>query len=246
MSLFSRHVCRYFVTYFSASLGICAALFLVVEVFDRIDEFIERRVLWYDAVRYLAFKVPGILYQVAPAGCLLASVLTFSTLSKQNEIVAIRAAGRSPLSLALPLGVPGGVLFLVMLLAQVYVVPHTNHTANLIWRARVRHAKITVGQGLFQPGHIWYRNGQRIWSIERGFPLERRLVGVTIFEIDEAGRIRQRYDAAEARWDDSGWTLHNGQRHAFDEKGPLRRQPGSLRCAPRRFQGTGRGHRSGW
>ena len=219
MSLFSRHVCRYFVTYFAASLGVCTALFLVVEVFDRIDEFIERRVLWYDAVRYLAFKLPGILYQMAPVGCLLASVLTFSSLSKHNEIVAIRAAGRAPLSLALPLAVPGAVVCLAMLLAQAYVVPHTNHTASLIWRARVRHAKVDVGQGLFRHGHIWYRSGERIWSIERGLPSEPRLLGVTIFEIDTAGRIRQRYDAAAAHWDDGGWTLHDGRRQAFDERG---------------------------
>ena len=219
MSLFSRYVCRYFVTYFAASLGICTALFLVVEIFDRIDEFIERRVLWYDAARYLAFKLPGILYQMAPAGCLLASVLTFSTLSKHNEIVAIRAAGRSPLNLALPLTVPGGIVCLVMLLAQAYVVPHTNHTASLIWSARVRHAKVDVGQGLFQQGHIWYRSGERIWSVERGLPSQQRLLGVTVFEIDTAGHIRQRYDAAEARWDAYGWTLHQGQRHAFDERG---------------------------
>ena len=219
MSLFSRYVCRYFVAYFAASLGVCTALFLVVEVFDRIDEFIERRVLWYDAARYLAFKLPGILYQMAPAGCLLASVLTFSTLSKNNEIVAIRAAGRSPLSLALPLAVPGAVVCLAMLLAQAYVVPHTNHTAGLIWRARVRHVKVAVGQGLFRQGHIWYRSGERIWSIERGLPSEPRLLGVTIFEIDAAGRIRLRFDAAAAHRDADGWTLHDGRRQAFDERG---------------------------
>ena len=219
MSLFSRYVCRYFVTYFAASLGVCTALFLVVEIFDRIDEFIERRVLWYDAARYLLFKLPGILYQMAPAGCLLASVLTFSTLSRHNEVVAIRAAGRSPLNLAWPLAVPGGIVCLIMLLAQVYVVPQTNHTANLIWRTRVRHAKVAMGHGLFQRGHIWYRSGKRIWSIERGLPLQQRLLGVTIFEVDTAGSIRQRYDAAEARWDANGWTLHEGQRHVFDERG---------------------------
>ena len=93
MSLFSRYVCRYFVTYFAASLGVCTALFVVVEIFDRIDEFIERRVLWYDAARYLAFKLPGISTRWRPVGCLLASVLTFSTLNKNNEIVAISRRG---------------------------------------------------------------------------------------------------------------------------------------------------------
>ena len=228
MSLFSRYICRYFVTYFAASLGICTALFLVVEIFDHIDEFIERRVLWYDAARYLAFKLPGILYQMTPAGCLFASVLTFSTLGKYNEIVAIRAAGHSPLNLALPLAIPGGIVCLAMLLAQAYVVPHTNHTANLIWQARVRHAKTAVGQGLFQHGHIWYRSGERVWSIERGLPLEQRLLRVTIFEIDDAGRIRQRYDAAEAHWDDDGWTLQDGRRQTFDKRGHFAGGPESF------------------
>ena len=183
MSLFSRYGCRSFVTYFAASLGLCTALFLVVEIFDRIDEFIERQVLWYDAARYLAFKLPGILYQMAPVGCLLAS------------------------------------------LSQAHLVPYTNHTASLIWRTRVRHTKMALGQGLFQRGHIWYRNAERIWSIKRGLPLEQRLLNVTIFELDDTGRVRQRYDAAEARWDTDGWTLHQGQRHAFDEEGYFAASP---------------------
>jgi lipopolysaccharide export system permease protein len=220
MLLLTRYVCRYFVRFFWGGLGACAALLLLIEIFDRLDEFIERQVLWQDAVWYLALKLPEMLYQMVPAACLLASVFTFSTLSKYQEITAIRAAGLSPLRLARPLFLCGGVACLGLLVAQEYLLPYTNQAYNLIWRTRISHQKIDMRLGLFQQGQIWYRSPQRLWSVKLSAPLEQRLLGVTIYELDAAGVIRQRYDAAEARWDaQEGWTLLQGTHRTFDASG---------------------------
>ena len=107
MRLLSRYIYIEFLRWFCLALGGCVGLFFLVECFDRMDEFVARRVFWGDAGRYLGFKLPGIAYQLAPAAFLLASVLTFSKLSQGLEIIAMRAGGVAPLRVACPLFLAG-------------------------------------------------------------------------------------------------------------------------------------------
>jgi lipopolysaccharide export system permease protein len=217
--LLSRYVRRHFLTYLASGLAACAGLLLLVELFDRIDTFIGRQVLWIDAVYYLALKLPWMVYQMMPAACLLASVVTFSTLNKHHETVAIRAHGISPLRLTRPLFVVGGVVCVVLLLSQEYLLPYTNQQYNLIWRTRIQRVKTDRRLGLFKKGQIWHRGPQRIWSAQLSVPFERRLLGVTIYTLDAQGVIRQRYDAAEARHNGQDWLLLQGTRRTFNTEG---------------------------
>ena len=219
MRLLSRYVCRHFLGYFGGGLAACAGLLLLVELFDRIDTFIGRQVLWIDAVHYLALKLPWMVYQMMPAACLLASVVTFSTLNKHHETIAMRAHGISPLRLTRPLFLVGGVVCLVLLMAQEYLLPYTNQAYNRIWRTRIQRVKTDPRLGLFKKGQIWYRSAQRIWSAQTSVPLEQRLLGVTIYTLDAQGVIRERYDAAEARHDGQGWMLLQGIRRTFNAAG---------------------------
>lgn len=219
MRLISWYVCRYFLGYFSAGLAGCAALLLLVELFDRIDTFVGRQVWWMDAVQYLALKFPSMLYQMVPAACLLASVLTFSTLNRHQETVALRAHGVSPWRLTRPLCLLGGLICALLLLSQEYLLPYTNQRANLLWRTRIQRVKVEPRLGLFKKGHIWYRSPERLWSAQSSVPLEQRLLGVTIYELDTRGIIRQRYDATEARYDAQGWLLLDGIQRRFTAEG---------------------------
>jgi len=219
MRLLSRYVCAYFLRYFCLGLLSCAGLFLVVELFDRMDDFIERQVLWGDAVHYLLLRLPGLVYQIVPALFLLASVLTFSTLTKYNEMVAVRSNGIAPLRLAGPIFFLGALGGLLLLVAQEYVLPYTNHAYRLLWQTRIRREKVDTPLGVVRQGQLWYRGASRIWSARIGLPLEHRLLGVTIYTLDATGAIRQRYDAAEARWTPQGWQLLQGSLRTFGTDG---------------------------
>lgn len=219
MRLLHRYVCQQFLRFFWFGLGVCAALFIVVELFDRMDEFFERQVFWYDALRYLVFKLPGIVYQMVPVAFLLASVLTFSTLNRHNEITAVRASGMAPLRLAWPLFCIGGIGCAMLLLAQEYLLPYTNHTHRLLWRTRIQREKMDPQLGLFKQGQVWYRAMPRLWHVQFSKPLEHRFLGVTIYELDTAGVIRRRYDAAEAYWEPQGWVLQQGTLRVFEADG---------------------------
>jgi lipopolysaccharide export system permease protein len=96
MSLLSRYVCGAFVRFFCLGLSVCAGLFFLIDLFDRMDNFIDRQAYWNDVIRYLMLRLPAILYHMVPAACLLASVLTFSTLNKHNEKVSNRKLRLTP------------------------------------------------------------------------------------------------------------------------------------------------------
>ncbi len=218
MSLLSRYVCRVFAQYFILGLSVCAGLFFLIELFDHIDNFIDHRAHWVDVVYYLLLRLPDILYLMVPVACLLASVMTFSTLNKNNEIVAMRAAGVAPLRLAAPLFVLGAVACGALLAMQEYVLPYTGRTEREVWRTRIQgkaEAGAYKGTGVYKTEGIWYRRANRIWQVGRSEVLENRLVWVTIYIVTPEGNIRQRIDAQEAYWDGAGWRLRRGTARTF-------------------------------
>ncbi|GIX46463.1 MAG: hypothetical protein KatS3mg131_0674 [Candidatus Tectimicrobiota bacterium] len=233
--MLSRYVRRHFVRFFSLALGACTGLMVLITVLDRMDEFLERHVLWQDAALYVVLRLPQSAWQMTPAAFLLASVLTFGALSKHRELLAMQAAGVAPLRLVRPLLVLGGMGCLAMLVAREALLPAANQASRLLWRTRIRHEKLDVRLGLFRQGQIWYRAGNRVWHVQHSQPLEGRLLGVTIYELDAEGTLRRRYDAAEARWQGGGWLLRQGTLHAFTAEGGFAGPP--ERFAERRLAG---------
>ena len=225
MSLLSRYVGGTFIRFFCLGLSVCAALFFLIDLFDRMDNFIDHQAYWNDVMRYLMLRLPAILYHMVPAACLLASVLTFSTLNKNNEIVALRAAGISPLRLTLALFALGAVGCVLLLVAQEYLLPYSIRTERQIWRMRIRHEKQDMRLAGFKSHQVWYRTDNRIWHVSQSQTLENRLLGVTIYDMTETGDIRQRTDAAVAIWEAGEWSLRHGAHRQFDPQGRFAGSP---------------------
>ena len=212
--MLSRYVCRVFVQYFGLGLSICAGLFFLIELFEHIDNFIDYQAYWVDVVYYLLLRLPDILYLMVPVACLLASVLTFSTLNKHHEIVAMRAAGVAPLRLATPLFVLGVVACGMLLAVQEYVLPYTGRTEREVWHKRIQ-GKADAGTGAYKTEDIWYRRANRIWQARHSDVSTHRLTWVTIYQMAPQGGIRQRIDAQEAYWDGANWRLRQGTVRTF-------------------------------
>ena len=219
MSLLQRYICGAFLRFFCLGLALFSTLYFLVELFERLDNFLDWGVFWGDAALYMLLRLPRIVYLMVPMACLAASVLAFSSLSRSNETLAMRAAGVAPFRLAGTLCLLGVVACMLLLLTQEYLLPVANQSYRAMWRTRFRRTTDAAVRGRFHPGPLWYRGPNRLWQVQRSFPLENRLVGVTIFLMDTSGDIRQRYDAAEALWDTKAWTLRRGTVRRFDSEG---------------------------
>lgn len=195
---------------------ICALSFVVIfvlaDLFEKMDDFIDHQARWSLVLRFYAYKLPEIVRLTLPVDVLLATLFTLGVLAKNNEIVALLASGVSLLRISAP------ILILAVLavgcsayLAE-KVVPETNARMLRIRRVEIdkrppadspiRHDFSYRGAG----GFLYY---VRVLNLET-----RRMTGVTVHQYRD-GKVLARLDAQSAEWRDGAWEFHDGFYRTF-------------------------------
>ena len=64
---------------------------MVVDFFERADKFIKSDLSPLTTLTYFLLNIPFIISQLLPIGMLLAVVIVFSIMTKNNEIMALRS-----------------------------------------------------------------------------------------------------------------------------------------------------------
>ena len=82
MTMLKRYVLGQFVKIYLLTTSGLIGIFLIVDFFERIDEFLAKDAPMIDLVSYYLFKVPFIAFYMAPQGVLLATGITLASLSK--------------------------------------------------------------------------------------------------------------------------------------------------------------------
>jgi lipopolysaccharide export system permease protein len=78
-------------------------LFIIVDLFEKLDLFVDYKTPIWTVIRYYAYGFTTILSQIIPLALLLGSLLSLGQLRKNNELTAMQASGQSPWRLARPL-----------------------------------------------------------------------------------------------------------------------------------------------
>ncbi|RLA86880.1 MAG: hypothetical protein DRG34_06075 [Deltaproteobacteria bacterium] len=111
MRVISRYIILELIKIIAICLGVVIALYLVIDFFERIDDFLEAKLPLSLALRYFLLKLPLIVQQGIPMGVLMGTLISLGLMARSNELLALKAAGVSP---AL---VVGPILTLALLLS---------------------------------------------------------------------------------------------------------------------------------
>src|SRR2546427_8718582 len=103
LSLISCYLRREFLRSFSLCLTLFLGLSLLIDFFDRLDDFIKYAAPASTVLRYFLFKAPLFLTQSAPAAALTGSLLSLGLLARHRELLALKTCGVSPWQIARPL-----------------------------------------------------------------------------------------------------------------------------------------------
>lgn len=230
MRILKSYLRREFLKFFTLILVGFLGLYLVVEFFERVDDFVEHHATWTSVLKYFAYKLPLIVFQVVPFAVLLATILTFCILSKNNEITAMKANGvaliliASPI-LALAFLVSGGIF-----VANEYLIPYTNRKHRYTFEVTIRKRQIP---GLVRSSRIWYLGEDNtIWNIHHLDKARRKLNGVTLFRLNAESNVFQRIDATSATWEDGTWHFREVYIRDFHNDGSFRTEYFSERALP--------------
>ena len=87
------YVLKAFLRNYLLVVGSLIMIYLVVDFFERVDEFVSNNAPMVDLFAYYVYKVPFIFFFMAPQSVLLATVITLASMARNNEFVAMKARG---------------------------------------------------------------------------------------------------------------------------------------------------------
>lgn len=177
-------------------------LFQVLDLLESSTDILSRGQGMLGIGHYTLLRSPSVLLQAFPLAALLGAIFSYSTLSRQNEICAMRAAGlpfRRVLLALLPVVLAIGLLH--GLLAEV-IVPSTQKALTAWWANLPPSPDKDPDTEL-----LWLRSDGAVIGIEQVLPDGRRLDGIRIYRRDGDGRLLSRTVASRAEYGARSWVL---------------------------------------
>jgi lipopolysaccharide export system permease protein len=207
MTILSRYVLRELGKTFVITLSAFVMIYILVDFFERIDNFIEAGAKLHYMFLYIFFKLPLVLDQMTPVAVLMSTIIALGLLARSNEIVALKASGVSPFRIIAPMLLFASFVSLISFLNSEYVVPYANRSFNSIWKT---HVQREAPEFVSKYESIWYKGQNAIYNIRTFDVAAETLFGVTINQFDHSFITTRRIHAKSAVWSDGHWRFFDG------------------------------------
>jgi lipopolysaccharide export system permease protein len=210
-----RYLLKQFLKVFFFSVLAFSTVYIVVDTFEEIDNFIDHDARIIDIASYYLFALPFILTYIVPVALLLGAVFSMGILARRNEITAFIASGVSLVRVALP------ILSLAMLisLGSTYfndvVVTKANRIHKDIQRYTNQKRK-RPNANLRENFHYLGENGY-VYLASRYNNENRTLYDVVLQRFDQNTLVR-RIDSKKAVWKNGAWHFQSGFDRVFADK----------------------------
>ncbi len=184
-----------------------ALLWIVLDLFGDVDDFMDNRTPFLQVVKYYALTFPAIAVQIIPVAMLLALLFCLSNLGKTNELIAMRASGINVARTAAPLLAVGFIASLIVLALSEWVVPPASNNARQFIRAVKGKSLPDDLVNFFHTNPAEYRD----WYARRFHAKKQEMEYVEIRQQTKDGSPALDIYAEQARWTNGQW-LFSGVR----------------------------------
>ena len=208
MKVLSRYLLRHNLFLLCIILVAGISLYLLTDLFERLDDFLDAGLGLGMLLLYLAVKIPLIVSQILPAVFFLAVVLQLLFLERSRELTALNAGGVSPFVLLrffliYSLIWAGGQLVFSQVLGVV-----GEQTASRIWeedvRGRSRENASLKG--------LWFTEKNIVVHIGLCYPAQGRGEDIQVYRLDRTGiGISEIIKAKTFSAKDGKWLLADGE-----------------------------------
>lgn len=194
-------------------------VFYIIEMVERIDDIFQNDVAFSYLFKYIFYHTPEILSVIFPVSILAAVLLTFSLMSKNNEIIAVKVSGISLYRLSLPAVVFGILISIVFFFIQEEITPIANKRAreilNVIHNREVRTERKEIKYwDLGYNREIYFCN-----FIEKKTST---IINFNIIHMDDQFNVTKRVSAKTANWAGKNeLILKNGFERDYENSYPV-------------------------
>jgi lipopolysaccharide export system permease protein len=183
-------------------------IYLLVDFFEKIDNFIEVGKPATLAIKYLLLKIPLIIDQLLPVCLLLAGVITLGIMNQNREVMALKAGGLSMKKILAPILIATFFFTILALLAGEWIVPSTTRETNRIWYEEVKNSK---AQGIVRHGQVFFKGTEGIYSFRKATKSEDTFTNFSYLVWDATYKLKLQLSAKTASYQNRVWHFRNGQ-----------------------------------
>lgn len=219
MRILEKHVIKEFSKAFLASLFVFLFLFVIIDSFTHLDDFIKNKTDMSTIFKYYLALLPTIFVQTSPIACLLAMVYTMGRLNYNNELIAMRTGGLSIFKIIYPVIILGLVLSLSTFLVSEKVATATQQISDNIKTESID--KDSSSKEILKNLAIYgFKNRQ--FFINTFNIKNNELEGLTVLEHDSKQNVISKIFANKVSYKDGSWVTEQCFIYNFGEYNHLR------------------------
>ncbi|MFQ6677947.1 MAG: LptF/LptG family permease [Fidelibacterota bacterium] len=213
------YLLRQFMTILVVSLLGFLSVFIIVDLIENLDRYIDNSMPWPIVLKYYGYSIPYFTNIALPMSMMIAAVFSFGLMTKRNEWTAMKSAGISLYRLSATL-----ILFSIFISLLSFEFDNKYVSWSMTKRAIIekeymkkkpkRRTKDTLKDIFFQKHEIHHM------ALKKYHLNSQKAEDITIITFTDS-TISQRIDAKQMAWIDTleQWVVSNYSLRTFDEKG---------------------------
>lgn len=214
LNILDKYILKEFLKNFIITVVSFIVLFLIVDFFEKIRMFLSNNASIAQMSSYFAFSIPMIISYILPPAVLLATLITFSSFSKFNEITAMKANGINIYRITLPVLILASIGAVFLFFFSELITPASIQKTTHIVKVDVQKQKTL---GFFKQDEIWYHAENAIYNFKMFDTEKNMLRGITINYLNPDFSLNSRIDAQSGEWKNNQWIFYNLLITRFDK-----------------------------
>ena len=218
-SVMNIYIIRELIAPFLFGMGIFTSLGLSIgAVFELVRQVTEKGLFLGIAIQILFLKMPGFIVLAFPMSILLATLMTYSRLSSDSELIALRSVGVNIYKLILPTIIFSFIVVSITFTLNNFVAPAANYQARMTMKKALGESRPTFKTtNILLPEHqkVKISDGSRKEILTRLFYAEEfdgeQMKNLTVLDRSQ-GEISQIVTARAAEWNilENTWDFYDG------------------------------------
>jgi lipopolysaccharide export system permease protein len=218
-SIMDRYLASELIPPFLFSFGIFASLvFTADSLYELLRKVVQAGLPLEIALKVFLLKLPRVIVYVFPMSTLLATLMTYSRLSAESELIALRSCGVSVYRMVLAAVVMSFLVAGITFVVSEQIAPAANYEASVTLDRALKSDKPTFKQeNIFYPEYqnVKQPDGSKERILTRLFYADKfdgkRMKGLTLIDRSQEG-LNQIVVAESGEWNGSQsvWDFYNG------------------------------------
>jgi len=214
MRILDKYLIRQFCFVLLFSLIAFWVIFLIVDLVENLDKFIDRHTTLLVVIKYYFFYTPYIVVLALPVAMLLSCLFSLGQMAKHNELTAMKSAGISLYRILFPLFVLSFLISLLTLIVGESVIPFTYQKMMDVKTVEIEKGKREVDL-LLQD--VFVQAGEGIIFHLASYDTKAEMGTDVLVQRFEDNRIKEEIQAKKVRWNNNGWLFENGVEMVFSD-----------------------------